>query len=500
MFGQIPMFTKRNILIFGLLLLAIFTMAVWLVGIGIERTARQMHGSLLKDVGRYRAELITLDFQRTVELTVSIQEYIRNNPDNERGLQDLLQGIVRMDAKVSRIWYRDRDHQVVLIDSLGVQPQDAVLETSLEKLTGKIDPRGKGCLYYSEGILYWTFFRKIDGFIIGLDISLPGLHHYFANMGPGGRSYVYILTSDGVLLTHPDETRLGRNLANEDDVVQFEKVLRENSVISCSGFSQYLLLPVERMYYPVSVGSERWVVVVNVPELIVQEEMADFHRYTLVILVFTVLLFSILLIVSQRRWRREYDRRRKLEQEALQLNIQQLKNQINPHFLFNSLNSLSALIGTNPQLAKVFVLNLSRIYRYVLEKRNESMGTVREEIKVIEHYYFLQKIRFQEQLILEVDNDLLQEQRTIPLMSLQMLIENAIKHNEITRQNPLHIHIYLKDDAIIIENTYHPRSDATGDSLGVGFENIRKIYAYCSDKQFSYTIENGKFVCRLPLI
>lgn len=494
------MFYRKNLLIIGTLLLVIFALAVWLVGIGIERTARQMHGSLLKDVGRYRAELITLDFSRTVELAVSIQEYIQDNPENESGLQDLLRGMVRMDAKISRIWYRNKENEFLTVDSVGVLKKDWVLETTLIKLTDRMDLPKKSCLYYSDGVLYWTSFRKIGKVIVGLDVSLPGLHEYFANMKSQASSYVYILNQDGILLTHPDETRLGRTLANQDDAEQFEKVLRENKIISCSGFSQYLFLPVERVYYPISIGGEKWVVVVNLPELITREEMAGFHRFTIIILIVTVFLFSILLAFSQHRWKKEYDRRRKLEQETMQLNMQQLKNQINPHFLFNSLNSLSALIGTDPQLAKVFVLNLSKIYRYVLEKRNESMVAVNEEIRFIQNYYFLQKIRFQEQLILEWDDKLLEERRTIPLMSLQMLIENAIKHNEITRQYPLFIHIYLKNETVIVENAYHPRRDTANDSLGVGFESIRKIYDYCSDKQFSFAIENGKFVCYLPLV
>ena len=215
---------------------------------------------------------------------------------------------------------------------------------------------------------------------------------------------------------------------------------------------------------------------------------------------FIFLVFTALLAYVQHRWRREYDKRRKLEQEALQLDLQQLKNQVNPHFLFNALNSLNALISSNPELAKSFVLHLSRIYRYVLEKRGVSLVAVKEEIEFIHHYYFLQQIRFQDQLKLVIADQLEYELRRIPIMSLQMLVENAIKHNEITSEYPLKIRIDCEGEHLVVENNFRPRLDSSEYSFGVGFENIRKIYAYCSDKQFYYILRDGKFICILPLI
>lgn len=499
-FSGYSMFNKKSLIKLGLGLLCIFAVAVWLVGVGIDRTARKMHYSMLEEVGRYRSDLIALDFRRTVELSVSIRNYAEEGADDEEELQKMLRGIVRMDPKVSRIWYKKKEKPLVAIDSLGIIARDPVLEYTLEKLTREAHTRGKSCLYYSDGILFWTSFWQLNDFVVGLDISLPGLHAYFAGKSPEVRSYAYILNQEGILLAHPDENRIGRTLANPDDEKQFYEVIRKNQVMHCTGFSLFLSLPVERVYYPISVGNEKWVVVVNIPELVNREEMHSFHYYTLIILIITVILFGILLVYAQYQWKKEYDRRLVLEQETLQLNLQQLKNQVNPHFLFNALNSLSALISTEPAVAKEFILNLSRIYRYVLEKRNENTVSVREEIIFIRHYYFLQKIRFRDQLSLEIDPQTEHEGKHIPVMSLQLLIENAIKHNEITRQHPLYMHIYLDGGAVVVENTYHPRMDASEDSLGVGFENICKIYSYCSDKQFSYRIEGDKFVCILPLL
>lgn len=496
----VDMFQKKNLLIIGLLLLLIFAVAVWLVGVGIDRTARKIQDNMLEEVGRYRAGLIALDFNRTIELSGSIKDYLQENSDNEKSLQDLLRGLVRMDNKITRIWYRHKSKHFVYIDTLGIQPEDRVLETTLEKITRGVSNKRKSCLYYCDGLLYWTSFLHFGNTVVGLDVSLQGLHAYFAGMTPGVRSYVYILNKEGMIITHPDELRIGRHLSDSVSRRQFQETVNFDRIVRGTGFSQYLLVPVKRVYYPIKVGEEKWAVVVNMPELVLKEEMSAFHRYTFFIVVFTVLLFSLLLIMSQYKWRKEYDRRRKLEQETMQLNLQQLKNQINPHFLFNSLNSLSALIGSEPEVAREFVLNLSRIYRYVLEKRNESLVTVHDETEFIRYYYFLQKIRFRDQLNLDMEEGISREERKIPVMSLQLLIENAIKHNEITRQHPLSIRIYRKEDTLVVENVYRPRSDSSESSLGVGFENIRKIYAYCSDKQFEYRIQNGRFICILPLL
>ena len=333
-----------------------------------------------------------------------------------------------------------------------------------------------------------------------MDISLRDLHSYFASRKPSVRSYAYVVNSDGITIVHPDENKIGQSVAETESLQKFREVLNSNKPLQDSGYSQYLLLPVERIFYPITVGNEKWVVIINVPDLITEKEMGEFHRYTIFIVIMTVILFSLLLAISQYQWRKEYDRRKKLEQETIQLNLQELKNQVNPHFLFNSLNSLNAMIGENPALAKEFVLKLSKIYRYVLEKRKENFVPVREEIVLIRHYYFLQKIRLGEQLKLIISETATEEERVIPLMSLQMLVENAVKHNEITRENPLTIRIYKEKEELIVENTYHPRSDIAKDSLGIGFSNIRKIYEYCSDRKFSYKREGELFICRLPLL
>lgn len=127
--------------------------------------------------------------------------------------------------------------------------------------------------------------------------------------------------------------------------------------------SVFLSSQVLRIYYPLTIGEENWVIAVNVPQYGNREILDEFHRYTLMIALITIIIFAVLLFFAQHKWRKEYRLRRKIERESVELHLQQLKNQINPHFLFNSLNSLSVLIGTDSVLAKEFVLKLSKVYR-----------------------------------------------------------------------------------------------------------------------------------------
>lgn len=485
------MFHRKNLIIIGLLLLLVFTGAVWLVGIQIDRTAGRMHRAMVQEVGKYRSELIRQDFRRTEELGEQVRVFLEKKGYDKKGLAELLEGLVKMDDKITRAWFVARRDCIVCTKEAGA------------KVTiggDTIQSRNGSGLYKDHRGEYWSLRGHCQGVNYGFDINLADLHDYFAGVVPAKRNYIYILNEAGIYITYPDEKRVGAQLTDSGELERLKSVIRDDQEQQVAGFSNYLLLPVDKVYYPIRVGTEKWVVVVNVLQLDNQEAMDYFHRYALLIVVITVLIFSILLGISQYKWRKEYDLRRKVEQEALQLNLQQLKNQLNPHFLFNAFHSLSALITTDPALAEEFVLKLSKVYRYVLEKRNETLASVKEELDFTRHYYFLQKIRFGKQLLLDIGDDVKNIDGMIPAMSLQLLLENAIKHNEITRLHPLHIKIYLAAGDLVVENSYCPRSGESEDSMGIGLENIQKIYAYYSQENFHYVVENNLFICKLPIL
>ncbi|MCT4614198.1 MAG: histidine kinase [Marinifilaceae bacterium] len=187
------------------------------------------------------------------------------------------------------------------------------------------------------------------------------------------------------------------------------------------------------------------------------------------------------------------------KEEKTKAQLKNLKNQINPHFLFNSLNSLYALIEGDKILAKKFIVKLSKMYRYLLDSREGATVELRNELEFVKNYEFLQKIRFQDNLIIDynISNNIIGKK--IPIASLQSLIENAIKHNIITQDKVLEIKVYSESGKIFIENNYQPRTDMIASS-GTGLKNIQDIYKALSIEGFEiYNDKNIYRVC-LPII
>jgi sensor histidine kinase YesM len=197
---------------------------------------------------------------------------------------------------------------------------------------------------------------------------------------------------------------------------------------------------------------------------------------------------------SESRKRTEY-----LEKELSQIRFEVLKNQINPHFMFNSLNVLSGLIDKDTEKAHQFIDEFSHIYRYVLETIEKPVVTVREELEFARSYIFLQQIRYGEHLGLQIDlsSDVLDT--WLPPLSLQVVLENAIKHNRVSDQRPLHIDIVHDDGHLVVTNNLQLKI-ASGRSTGVGQENLIRRYRMISRKVPSFRMAARHYQVRLPLM
>lgn len=186
-----------------------------------------------------------------------------------------------------------------------------------------------------------------------------------------------------------------------------------------------------------------------------------------------------------------------LKHQNLQKELTALKNQIDPHFLFNSLNSLTSLIRDN-EPATQFVKKLSYMYRYILQSGDSDLVSIREELKFLESYTYLMKTRYRERFTIEVHiaEDL--KGRKIPPLALQLLVENAVKHNEISESNPLLVRVYSRENSIFIENPLRPRTTmAVG--TGTGLLNLRKRYLLLQQQDVLIRSENNTFQVELPL-
>ena len=176
-----------------------------------------------------------------------------------------------------------------------------------------------------------------------------------------------------------------------------------------------------------------------------------------------------------------------------------LKNQLDPHFLFNSLNVLTSLIEENPDSAQKFTTSLSKVYRYVLEQKNKDLVTVDEELDFARTYMSLLKMRFEDSIVFEIPekaND--PESKVVPL-SLQLLLENAVKHNMVTTSKPLHIKIYEHNGNLVVENNLQTKQ-IVKKSSGVGLENIKQRYQLLTTRTVNINQQADSFAVAIPML
>ncbi len=187
-----------------------------------------------------------------------------------------------------------------------------------------------------------------------------------------------------------------------------------------------------------------------------------------------------------------------LKQQSLQNELTALKNQIDPHFLFNSLNSLNSLIRDNKE-ATAFVTKLSFMYRYILQSGDRDVVSVKEELKFLESYSYLIKTRYRDRFSIEMDIDATDLEKEVPPLALQLLVENAVKHNEISESHPLQVKIYSKDNEICVENTIRPRT-TLAEGTGNGLSNLDKRYYLLGKQKMNITTDNDTFCVKIPLL
>ena len=188
-----------------------------------------------------------------------------------------------------------------------------------------------------------------------------------------------------------------------------------------------------------------------------------------------------------------------LKEENIKSQFETLKNQVNPHFLFNSLNVLSSLIHIDRKAASRFVRQMSKVYRYVLDYKDKETVTLEVEMEFLDSYFFLLNTRFGDNLKVVKDISIKQVNKRIAPMSLQMLIENAIKHNIVSKNRPLSIELFIEDDWLVIRNNLQLKSSVELSS-GIGLQNIKKRYEFLTSLKVIIEESADYFTVKIPLI
>lgn len=218
----------------------------------------------------------------------------------------------------------------------------------------------------------------------------------------------------------------------------------------------------------------------------------------LITLLITLLITSIHeSVFFYKQWKYNFSRSVRMEKDSIEARYEALKTQINPHFLFNSLNGLSNMVADNKE-ATAYIANLSDFLRYILASRDRELVLLREELDILNKYIRIQESRFGDNLKTELRIAESFYHYSVPPLVLQMLYENCIKHNIITADKPLKIAIFTEGEYIVVTNNYQPKELNT--TIGQGLKNIVERYRYFTSNEVKIEMNKRQFTIKIPLL
>ena len=232
------------------------------------------------------------------------------------------------------------------------------------------------------------------------------------------------------------------------------------------------------------------------------EEFIETERAAFYIIALLVTLVVSVFFHAAYMYRRIQDKKVK-EQKIIagtaSAKFDALKNQLDPHFLFNSLNVLTSLIEEDADQAQRFTTSLSKVYRYVLEQKNKEVVSIEEELQFARTYVRLLKMRFEDSIVLEIPEAASNPEAKIVPLSLQLLLENAVKHNVVTSNRPLYIKVYEEDGNLVVNNNIQEKQ-VVKKSSGVGLRNIQQRYQLLTDRKVRIEKADQQFSVYLPIL
>lgn len=200
------------------------------------------------------------------------------------------------------------------------------------------------------------------------------------------------------------------------------------------------------------------------------------------------------------KWKEQFRVNEQLKNQQIKTQYEVLQNQMSPHFLFNSLNTLASIIPDDPDAAVNFTEKLSEVYRYILTNKDKELVELKDELDFVKSFIFLLSIRYPNNLKVEFAIEEKYSKLTIPPMTLQMLVENAIKHNVVSKSRPLHISIYIENGKSLVVKNNLQLKDSAEKSTKTGLENIKKRYLLLGGKQVDIITSAANFMVAVPLI
>ncbi|MFD1602411.1 sensor histidine kinase [Flavobacterium artemisiae] len=466
-----------------------------------------------------KQEFLSQEFSKQLEHENRVKHVLKisKKEDLTANLQ-ILSSVQSINFLVVDNWFQINDNKIQfgndsISDGVKKEVTDFILKNKNSDHFSAVIPQGKEWVWR----IYFKLNSKNTTVRYGYDINLKKLRDYFSNIdkSKSATNYAFIFDKSGTCIYHPDSTFIGKNIYKVSSTRSIDTIFtKKQDYVKRVTISEFLKLDVIRFTKRLDLKNSQWFVCVNFPKFSMDENVASIKKYSTwiysITTVMLLLIFYLFSYANRRAYRekgiaiKEKNRllveNEKIIKEKALIQLQQLKEQMNPHFLFNSLNSLYMLIGSDIKVAQKFTLNLSRIYRYLIDPPEENIVSLKDELLFIEKYIFLQQTRFKEELFFSIEiEDEAALEKHIPYLAFQTVVENAIKHNAATQENPLTTKILIQTNQVIISNNLQKKLTAEP-STKFGLNYLKSIYKYYSKTDFKTSEKDGNFVCILPLI
>ncbi|KQO22912.1 histidine kinase [Flavobacterium sp. Leaf82] len=511
-------FSGRNFFILGIIFVVLTLLSIYILS-GLMTQITEKSNTATEQRGFFKKqEVMAQELSRFLETQNELKGVVemsnaKNLPENLK----VLSAIHANDSLVKNNWFQINNQKIEFTTS----SKSKNLKTSIKDCVFK-----NGNLNQSNSIIendqdfFWRIYYKYvakNGTVIryGYDIDLQALQSYFSTIDQKAPNYAFVFNKKGTIIYHPEIKLLKKNIFKLTDITARDTTFTDIDSFSRKiALSEYLGLDIVRYTKRLNIKGTDWYLCVNFPNKVSTEDVDAVKKYASLIYFITTAILIVFFYLFTIFTRRTFQEKEILSQEKNKLlleneminkekaliQLQQLKEQINPHFLFNSLNSLYMLIENNTGVARKFTLNLSKIYRYLINPPINNIVTVQEELLFIEKYIFLQQTRFTAEFVftITIENESILAKK-VPYLAFQIAVENAIKHNIASEENPLTITIDIKENVVIITNNLNEKQNFEKESK-FGHKYLESIYKYYSKNDFKAYKKGGDFTCILPLI
>lgn len=416
--------------------------------------------------------------------------------------QHLLACYQKMDSTITKIWIVKKSSSALKTPASKIKPDNQQVDATFQwSQTG-------------TPLLVLSTEAKLNNgspIQMGIEINLIKLHNQISENREIREGYFTLTDSKGHFIYHPNEKLIGRKDNENVDHSKLMQAMR-GWLKNDRARSSYLELNVQRYFFPQTFKNGKLLTTVYMLEFQYEEFIYKTTKNIWLLVGLPCLLIITILVIFMHQWRLSFIRGEKAEKELLQLSLinerqakemataqlENLKGGVNPHFLFNSLGNLVALIKKEPAEAISFARSLSNLYRYLLDNENKDCVAIAQELTFAQEYYKIQKIRFGDQIEMHL-NDTPPLYGKVPPLAIQILVENAIKHNSGTRDYPIVISIEFKDGYVVVSNTLN-RKGSSGESSGKGQNNLACRYYYMTDKPCRFYVREEQYVAEIPII